>query len=174
MFLPYIKAHSVLERQQAAVFILLKLPMMSPFLAGGFAITGSPEDLDYYFESSWWCPLAETEYNDESKEVPKVVSKPRFLTAAQMAAAAKERAALRAIGDGKSYLGKRVLEWARVSPADERLPEALFIAARANRQYKYGCNDWGYDETTKTKLETTLLEKYPRSSWAAKLTENPD
>jgi hypothetical protein len=174
LFLPYLKAQGDVEKQHAALYILLKQPMLSPFVTGGLPVTQSSEELDYYFETSWWCPLAETEYNDEANEVPKVISKPWFLTAEQFAAAAKERAALSNIGDAKSYLGKRVIEWARLSPADERLPEALFIAAKANGQYKYGCSGWEYDQPTRTKLETILREKYPQSLWAAKLLEVPE
>lgn len=97
------------------------------------------------------------------------MAKPGFLTAEQLTAAARERAALITIGDGKSYLGKRVLEWVKASPTDERIPEALFIAAKANGQYKYGCNSWEYDRNTSEQLEKILRENYPNSEWTLKL-----
>jgi len=81
--------------------------------------------------------------------------------------AARERAALISIGDGKSYLGKQVIEW--TSPTDERVPEALFIAAKANGQYKYGCSGWEYDRDTSEELGTMLRENYPNSEWTLKL-----
>jgi len=79
--------------------------------------------------------------------------------------------ALIAIGNGKSFLGRRVLEWATRSPNDSRLPEALYIAVQANQEYKYGCGEegWEKDEETRTALERLLREKYPNSVWIAKL-----
>lgn len=168
-FAPYLNARSEEAKQRAALYILLKQPTLSPWVKSGLPSADTFERLDYYFEDSWWCPLSDTEYNETGDEVPKVVAKPGFLTAEQLAVAAKEHAALIAIGDGKSYLGKRVLEWARLSPRDERVPEALFIATMANRQYKYGCNSWEYDEDTRKEAETMLRENYPHSEWIAKL-----
>ena len=157
------------ERRETALYILLKQPTLSPFVLGGLPVSETSEELDYYFESSWWCPPSDTDYNDEGNEVPKSIAKPGFLTAEQLTTAARERAALISIGDGKSYLGKQVIEWATTSPRDERIPEALFIAARANGQYKYGCNSWEFDHNTREKLERLLRENYPNSEWALKL-----
>ena len=99
----------------------------------------------------------------------KIVSKPPFLTRLQLEQARKERTALIAIGDGKSYLGKRVLEWAKAQPDDPRIPEALFIAFTANGSYKYGCDGWEHDEETQNAAAALLRERYPNSSWTAKL-----
>ena len=73
------------------------------------------------------------------------------------------------LADGKSYLGKQVLEWAESSPDDPRLPEALFIAVKANAEYKYGCDGWAHDKETQFSAETILRERYPLNSWTAKL-----
>ncbi|HKB67329.1 MAG TPA: hypothetical protein VKC61_15845 [Pyrinomonadaceae bacterium] len=169
IFQTYLNARTERERRETALYILLKQPTLSPFVLGGLPVSETSEELDYYFESSWWCPPSDTEYNDEGNEVPKSIAKPGFLTAEQLRAAARERAALISIGDGKSYLGKQVIEWATTSPRDERIPEALFIAARANGQYKYGCNSWEYDRHTREELERILRENYPNSEWAVKL-----
>ena len=169
VFRTYLDARTEKERRDAALYILLKQPTLSPFVLGGLPVSETSEELDYYFESSWWCPLSETEYNDQGNEVPKSVAKPGFLTAERLTAAARERAALFAIGDGKSYLGKRVLAWAKASPTDERIPEALFIAAKANGQYKYGCSSWEYDRETSEELGKMLRENYPNSEWTSKL-----
>lgn len=101
--------------------------------------------------------------------MPKTVFKPAFLNAAHIEAARRERAAIVAIDDAKSYLGKQAIAWARKAPNDPRIPEALYIAVRANSRYKYGCNGWEYDEKTKKEAETILRTKYPRSPWTAKL-----
>ena len=79
--------------------------------------------------------LWDTEYKGD-EEVPRVVPKPSFLSAAQLETATRERRALVALGDAKGYLSKQVLDWARTSPNDKRIPEALFIAAQANDYYK--------------------------------------
>jgi len=106
----------------------------------------------------------------DGKSGPRLVSKPAFLTAAQLEAARRERRTLIDLGDAKSYLGKQVLEWAESSPDDPRLPEALFIAVKANDQYKYGCDGWTHDEETRNSAQKILRERYPLNSWSAKLT----
>ena len=98
-------------------------------------------------------------------EVPRVVPKPGFLSAAQLAAATRERGALIALGDVKDYLNKQVMDWARTSPSDERIPEALFIAALANEYYKYGCGNSDSDEATRESFKTMLRQRYPQSPW---------
>lgn len=171
LFEPYRKARTAAAKQQAALFIILKLPVLTPFIADGLPILFDLEDESHYYETSWWCPTLDTEYNDDSQEVPKNVSRPGFLNADQLAAAKRDHAALRAIGDAKPYLGTRVLEWARTAPNDPRMPEALFIAAKANAQYKYGCDGWSHDLKTKTELQNLLRSRYPSSPWTARLAE---
>ena len=103
--------------------------------------------------------------------MPKVVPKPNFLTPAQLETARREHLALAALGDGKSYLGKQVIAWTKTSPNDARIPEALYIGAKANESYKYGCNGWDHDEKSKTELESILRRRYPMNPWTAKLVE---
>jgi hypothetical protein len=171
VFLPYLKAASASEKQHAALYVLLKFPALSPLVAGGLPNFVSSEELDYYFETSWWCTPSDTDYNNQGVEVPKIVAEPEFLTRGQLAEAKRERAALIAVGDAKSYLGKQVIEWARNSGGDQRLPEALFIAVRANSQYKYGCDSWSFDQKTKQDAEAILRKRYPGSAWTAKLND---
>jgi hypothetical protein len=87
----------------------------------------------------------------------------------QLAAAQKERAALVAVGDGKSYLGKEVIQWAKLSPDDPRIAEALFIAFKANESYKYGCSGREHDEEIQQEAESILSRRYPGSFWTGKL-----
>jgi len=169
VFNRYLDAGTPSEKENAALYVLLKFPDLSPLVAGGLPTFGTAEQSDYYFETSWWCPLSTTEYSFEGKEVPKIVSRPGFLTDEQLQAAQHERTALIAIGDGKSYLGKQVLRWAGALPDDPLVPEALFIAVKANESYKYGCGGWNSDEETRQKAEALLRERYSRSSWTAKL-----
>ena len=169
LMVPYINARNAKERSYAGLFVLLKYPNLSPFVAGGLPTFVTTEKLDYYFESAWWCLPPATEYNNKAQEVPKIVPKPGFLTASLLEEADREHEILVSIGDGKSYLGKLVIEWARVSPLDARIPEALFIAAKANESYKYGCNGWEADQGTKEAAVTILRNRYPLSPWTAKL-----
>ena len=165
----YLNASSRLQRDDEALYILLKFPNLSPYVPPGVPEFSTSEESEYYFETSWWCKPDETEYHMDGTESPKVVASPRFLSARVLAIAKKERDGLAAIGDAKSFLGKRVLEWAKRSPGDPRMPEAIYIAVQANQSYKYGCGSWEEDEETRIKLETLLKERYGHSPWAAKL-----
>ena len=159
------------ERDYAALYLLLKFPSLSPYLASGLPSFKTAEDLDYYFEGAWWCKLATTDYNDKGEEVAKVVRRPDFLNAKELEAAATERKNLDEFGDGKTHLGKLVLQWAGASPHDPRLPESLFIAFKANESYKYGCGSWDHDEDLQREAADLLTRRYPASPWAAKLQE---
>jgi hypothetical protein len=169
LFQSYFEAHTPQEKTNAALFVLLKFPDLSPFVEDGVPRFSSAEADEYFFETSWWCAPSDTEFNLKGEEVPKVVTKPTFLTAAQIEAARRERAALVAIGDAKVYLGKQAIAWAKASPEDPRVPEALYIAVHANASYKYGCNGWSNDEKTRKEAEMLLRSKYPESPWTAKL-----
>jgi len=165
----YLDASSKQQRDDESLYILLKFPNLSPYIPAGVPEFSTSEETEYYFETSWWCKPDETEYHIDGTESPKVVVTPRFLSARALAVAKKERDALAAVGNAKSFLGKRVLEWAKRSPEDPRMPEAVYIALQANQGYKYGCGTWEGDDETRTKLETLLKEKYGYSPWAAKV-----
>jgi len=165
----YVKAQTPKQRHNAALYVLLKFPSLSPYVQGGLPVFSTSEQIDYDFESEWWCPQSDTDLDDQGNEIPKVVPQPGFLTAEELATALRERRALQALGDAKSFLGKQVLEWARTSPLDPRVPEALFIAVKANEQYKYGCASWTYDEKTNSAAAALLRHRYEHSPWTAKL-----
>ena len=168
---PYLQARTLAEKNHAALFVLLKFPTLSPFVKSGIPDFATSDDINYYFESAWWCTLPVTEYNRKSEEVPKVVRKPNFLTARRIESAAAERDKLEAIGDAKRYLGKLVLQWAKSSPEDSRIPEALYIAFNANGSYKYGCGGWEHDDEVQRETSRLLREKYPNSPWTIRLPE---
>lgn len=169
VFTPYLTARTAKARHNAALYVLLKFPNLSPYVPGDLPEWSTTEELDYYLETAWWCPQSDIDYDDNANEITKVVAKPSFLTPEQLEIARRERLALRALGDAKSYLGKQVLAWARTSPSDPRVPEALFIAVKANQSYKYGCSGWDFDEETQKAADTLLRRRYPRSPWTAKL-----
>ena len=173
-FGPYMKAETLKERRQSALYVLLKHAGLSPYLIEGLPEFPTNEELDYYLETSWWCPLDLTDYTDEGKEFPRAIPKPSFLSPVELETARRERVAMLALGDAKSYLGKQVLEWARTSPSDPRLPEALFIAVKANESYKYGCDSWNFDEVTRNKALSLLRKRFPLSPWTVKLKDEED
>lgn len=170
LFQSYLGARTAAERDAAATFALLKSPYLSPYLSEGVPDIYTGDD-GYYLEMAWWCVLPQTEYDEEVKEKPKQVFSPRFLTPELLNAAEKERAKIIELGDAKSFLGKRAIEWAKFNPNDSRVPEALFIAAKANESYKYGCNGWNNDDIVRKEAASLLVERYPNSVWAMKLLE---
>lgn len=170
-YAPYLDAHTKAERDRAALFVLLKFQFLSPFIKDGIPTSQSTEQVDYYMESSWWCAPELTQYDDNGNQSPRVVAKPGFLSPQEVEAGRRERAKLSEIGDAKSYLGKRVLEWAKAMPNDKRLPEALFITVKANESYKYGCDSWDNDDETRDQAEAILRERYASSPWTARLSE---
>ncbi len=174
LFESYLNASKPKDRDNAALYILLKSPNLSPFIQADLPLRyGTSEEFSYYFETAWWCRPSETDWTNQGIEVQKVVAKPSFLTPLQLAVAHRERAELLTIADAKSYLGKQAIEWAKSSPNDPRVPEALFIAVKANSQYKYGCDGWEFDRKTQGDAETLLRKRYPDSPWTAKL-ETPE
>ena len=176
----YLAAKTTAAREDEALYLILKFPTLTPYITAGIPEFPTKEDsnntegnevMGYYYALSWWCKPDETEYQNDGTEVKKNVLAPRFLSARDLLTAKRERAELVEIGDAKSYLGELVLDWARRSPTDPRIPEALFIGAQANQSYKYGCGGWEQDEEIRTQLEKRLREKYPQTKWAAKLND---
>lgn len=160
------------ERAPAALFIILKFPSLSPYVATGIPSLETAEDVDYYFQTAWWCELPTREYKDAGEEISKKIRRPDFLSAQQVAAAAAERKQLDELGVGKNYLGKLVLKWAKESPNDARLPEALFIAYQANENYRYACGEGEQNEEIKREAEAILRQRYAASGWTARLPNN--
>src|SRR4030095_16237957 len=96
------------DREHAALYLLLKSPGLTPYVSGSLKQVSVNQDLDYYFESAWWCKPAETEYRN-GQEIRKIVKAPPFINPEQLSAANQEHETLVAIGDAKTYLGKQVL-----------------------------------------------------------------
>lgn len=165
----FVKAKTRQQRDYEALFVILKFPSLSPYVPTGIPTLVTTEEVDYYFDIYWWCEPDNTVYNMDGTTAPKLVVNPRFLGTSDLTIAKKERAELSAIGSAKSFLGKRVLEWATSAPNDPRIPEALYIGVQATQSYKYGCGSWEEDEETRAKLEKLLREKYPQSPWTTKL-----
>lgn len=150
----------------AALYFVLKNPILTPYLESGMGKTDNEQDT--WSSDDWWCAPYDTEYNDAtSAEVPKPLPpKPGFLSPAQVKSAQSERRRLKDIGDAPKFLADKVMAWAKRSPADKRVPEAIYIVINANGWTKYGC---GNNEELRDEMVKYLKSRYPNSEWTAKL-----
>jgi hypothetical protein len=88
-------------------------------------------------------------------------SPPRFLNDAEKRAAAQERRKLAALPTAPNYLSAAAIAWAKRSPDDPRVPEALHLAVRTTR---YGCVDDRSGPLSKEAFRL-LHSRYPKSKW---------
>ena len=170
----YTDAKTAQAKSDAALYALLKFPDLTPLVGAGIPSFTTPEEIDYYFEASWWCRPAETVYDNDGNQVPKEVVAPGFLTPEALATARRERSKLISLGNAKTFLGHQVWAWAKRAPEDPRIPEALFIAIKANEGYKYGCDMWEGDDELRAQLTELLNQRYQQSPWTAKLAAEQD
>jgi hypothetical protein len=161
-----VAARTQAAKDAAALYFLLKNPLLSPYLESGMGKTDNEQDS--WSSDDWWCSPYDTVYDDATNaEVPKPLPpKPAFLTPAQVKTAQAERKRLKDIGDAPKFLANRVMAWARRTPADRRVPEAIYIMIEANGWTKYGC---GNNEELRDEMAKYLKLRYPNSEWTAKL-----
>jgi hypothetical protein len=159
-------AKTPLAKQRAALYLILKNPMLSPFLEDGLG--KADNEFDNFDANDWWCAPYEMEYDEATGEEVKVKlpTKPMFLTAAQSTAAQAERKKLLTTGDAPKFMGEKVLEWARLAPLDKRVPESLYIVWQANGWTKYGC---GNNEELRRQIGDVLKKKYSQNEWTQKV-----
>lgn len=152
-------------RDKAALFFLIKNPMFSPYVQDGFGKTDN--EFNEWDSNDWWCSWDDGDYEtSDAAPVRFQGGRPRFLSVGQAASARSERKKLNAIGDAPKYLAMQVIDWARRSPADKRVPEAIYLMIGANGWTKYGC---GNNEDLRNELMDILRKRYPKSEWTAKL-----
>lgn len=165
----YQRAPTPDARQFAAAYLALKFPGLRPYVSAGIGRTTPVAQIDSY-RDNWWCaepptsssgPLwqAEGEAGGESK--PRPVAPPEFLKPSQ-GLAAKQLAALQALGTGPNLFCRTVVDWANRNPADPRVPEALHLAVKSTR---YGCTDKETGRWSKAAFDL-LHTRYPNTSWA--------
>lgn len=147
----YMTAKDSKERQAVAVYLILKFPGMRPYLDSGIGRLTALGQLDDY-RDNWWC-VPETSIHANC---------PDFLNQDQRTEGANEWKKLTDLGNAPNYLCAKAVEWAKLRPADPRVPEMLHLAVRSTR---YGCKD---KETIKfSKQAFQLLHtQYPNSDWA--------
>ncbi|HEX9963017.1 MAG TPA: hypothetical protein VGB00_18940 [Pyrinomonadaceae bacterium] len=167
LFAAYQNAATPLERKRAALFFILKNPVLTPIIKSGMGKTDNETgefDID-----DWWCTPYDSDYDEEGENVGfRLPARPSFLTKAQSDAAQAERAKLKEIGDAPKFLAEAVLEWQKLAPADKRVPEMLYITYKANGWTKYGC---GNNEELRAQIAKILKTRYPKSKWTIKMIE---
>lgn len=163
-------ATSQAAQDRAILYFILKNPIMSPYVEDG--IGKSDNEFGMWDSNDWWCSsyLSESDTDKDGNEtVPDRLKEPKFLTAEQKRQAMLERKRLIAIGDAPNILGLKVLDWAKRSPTDKRVPEALYITYSANGWTKYGC---GNNEELQAQIESLLRKNYPSSEWTRKIDQD--
>ena len=160
------RAAGPIARQNSVLAMIVKNPIFTPFLEDGLGRTDN--DVNSWDINDYWCGPEDEVYDEDVQDMVSrdKLKRPRFLTAAQVAASNSERAKLKKIGDAPNYLGQQVLLWAKRSPNDKRVPEALYLMSQANGWTKYGCGD---NEELQASLLRLLRSRYPDSEWARKL-----
>jgi hypothetical protein len=168
LFAQYQNAPTPVERRRAALYLILKNPILTPFLESG--IGKNDNEAGQFDSDDWWCQPYDMEYDEEtgSERRKRLPNRPLFLTKAQSDTAQAERAALKSIGEAPHYLGETVLEWQKLAPADKRIPEMLYITYVANGWTKYGC---GNNKELQEKIVKVMKTRYPKSKWTAKMLE---
>lgn len=159
-------ARTPTARENALLYFVLKNPVLSPYIEDGMGRTDNTQE--QWSSDDWWCEPYDIEYNDatNSEQAKQLPRRPPFLTPAQSGSAQAERKRLKALGDAPKFLAEKVMLWAKRSPADRRVPEALYIVIEANGWTKYGC---GNNEELRDEMAALLKTRYPNSEWTKKL-----
>lgn len=150
-------------REHSLLFFVIKNPILTLFVEGG--IGKADNESGVWDANDWWCGPYDPEASDVNSELAPP-SPPSFLNAAQLTAAKNERNRLKQVGDAPKFLAQKVLVWHRRSPADKRIPEALYLMIQANDWNKWGC---GGNYELRNQMIALLKRNYPDSEWAAKV-----
>jgi hypothetical protein len=163
----YLKTSTPTDSKSAGLYLILKTPMMRPFVDTGIGRETPLFEIDSY-RDNWWCGEIPRvlDYNSEGEpKERKTLANADFLTQAQKAAAISETTKLVSLGTAPNYLAQQAVLWAQRVPQDPRVPEALHLAvAKATR---YGCTDEGTGKASKAAFDV-LKKNYPKTEWAKK------
>jgi tetratricopeptide (TPR) repeat protein len=172
---PYLDAYLLAPNNDAkkfaAVFLILKYPGTRPYVDEGVGRLTPLDQIDDY-RNNWWCALQEKSKEPDAEaegrpgnpllKMIREASALDFLPAAEKTAGQAEVQKLRALETAPNYLVAQVLAWAKRTPNDPRVPEALHLAVRSTR---YGCTDAKTTQLSKQAFQV-LHKQYPQSPWA--------
>jgi hypothetical protein len=155
----YLLASADQERKATALYILLKFPALRPLVdpITGQTMSRDLSKIDNY-RGNWWC-AQETKDSSSTDSI-------HFLNAPQQAAGKREHDQIADLGPAPNYLSRQAVEWAKRTPNDSRVPEALHLAVRSTR---YGCSDKQTGRLSKAAFDL-LKTRYASSPWAKKTT----
>ena len=165
----YFKEKDANGRRAAALLTLLRLPGLHPNITSGETRAEGLAKIDS-FRDNWWCESKRDSSIERWEEQIRTLypagkpSPPRFLTDAEKQAAAQERKKLAALPTAPNYLSAAAIAWAKHSPDDPRVPEALHSAVRTTR---YGCVDELSGQLSKEAFRL-LHSRYPNNKWTRK------
>ncbi len=164
-FRAYLSIKTLSAKRNEELWILITNPRLTAFIKSGIP----PRDNEVSsWQDGWWYEPSDTDYDNKGNELPKRVARPGFISAQQSADARKERQRIFAAGDAERYLSARVFEWAKESPRDARLAEALYIVATINLPTKYGSGN----QDVRNKAIGMLEDRYAKTPWLAKAKED--
>ena len=159
------------NKRFSALYLWLKFPGFEPVVDTGVGRRTPLGEQDIY-RDNWWCGAAlspdavSTPGNEKEKSAPLLSLDPKqfptFESQAERSAAAREHAALLAIGAAPNYLCRGAIAWGTKNPDDPRVPEALHLAIKATR---YGCTDKETGRWSKAAFDL-LHKRYADSVWA--------
>ena len=141
----------------AAVYAILKTPVMSPTLRPQLDRMGSVIETDG-LRDNWWCGSPVTD--PDKKPTPK----PTWLPPESTRKADAEWNRILEPGAAGNYFAPIVIDWAQSHKIDPRSPEALHLVVESTR---IGCRD-GRTGASSKRAHTTLHRLFPDSPWAKK------
>ncbi len=156
-----------------ATLAILRNPGLRPVVEPGFSRFRSYDSLDN-FRDNWWCGESETLSQQQNGKTLLKPEKLEYLSDAEQARGASEYSRVMDLPCAPTYLGRRVIDYAKAHPDDPDVPEALALTVRATR---YACLYWGRnteqsagkENSATSKAAFQLLHaKYPKSPWTAK------
>lgn len=150
------KASSEEEKGFAGAFMVLRNPGMRPVITSGYGRRTPVGRIDDY-QDNWW----------QKSDLSLPDKDPGYLaclSSSEKVDGATENKKIQSMGLAPAVLCKKVLAFAKSSPQDSRIPEALSLAVKATR---FGERD---SSTSKLSKECFVLlhNKYPKSPWTAK------
>jgi hypothetical protein len=162
----YQKAATPDARRFAAGFMSMKHPGLRPYVSAGVGRSSPLSEIDSY-RDNYWCaepptsPAGAASEGEDGKPKAAPTRVPDFLKASATVAA-RQFAALQALGTGPNYFCRMAIEWTEKNPNDPRSPEALHLAVRSTR---YGCTDKETGRWSKAAYDL-LHRRYPNTTWA--------
>ncbi|MBA2605425.1 MAG: hypothetical protein H0U96_00980 [Acidobacteria bacterium] len=160
LFSKYASAENAVEREAAALKMVLSYPKIDTQIPAGYGRENSTATVIDSIRGNWWCNEVENDYTRSLK--PKQY--PNFFKEAEARQAETEQAKLRAVGSSATFLAKRAVEFATRHPAHALTPEILHLGVRATR---YGCQN--AQTLTFSKQAFQILHKqFPNSEWTKK------